>query len=411
MSTSRTKRPAAKRQRGRRTKPARRKRTRPNSAETAIASLAHEVRTPLTGILALGELLAASDLPTRERRWALALKSAAEHLAQLTTLVVDGVKAGRGKLRLAAGRFAPRRLAESVATTLAARADAKGLAAEVTIASDLPELVAGEPVRLRAALENLVDNAIKFTEAGQVALAVRAEPTTRGRMRLVFTVTDSGVGMSKQEIARLFRPFTQASADVADRFGGAGLGLVFVKRLARQMGGDISVASARGRGSTFRLTVVVEPVQLDAATAAPSGAAAPATGLHVLCAEDNPYGRVILNTILTELGHRVDFVGTGEAAINAVAAGAYDMVLMDLTLPGIDGIEATQRIRELTAPASRIPIVGISGHSAPGHETAARAAGMDAFLIKPLSPSALAETIATSRPRLLEVRRSVRGSA
>src|ERR1700674_5312609 len=133
---------------------------RPNAAETAVAALAHEVRTPLTSILALGELLAASDLPERERRWAVAVKSAAEHLAQLTTLVVDGVKAKTGALHLVPGRFAPRRLAEAVAATLSARADAKGLTAQVTIASDLPELVVGDSVRLRAALENLVDNAI-----------------------------------------------------------------------------------------------------------------------------------------------------------------------------------------------------------------------------------------------------------
>jgi CheY-like chemotaxis protein len=383
---------------------------RSNASEAAVAALAHEVRTPLTGILALGELLAASDLPARERRWALAVKSAAEHLAQLTTLVVDGVKAGSGKLRLASGRFSPRRLAESVATTLAARADAKGLAAEATIAPDLPELVAGEPVRLRAALENLVDNAIKFTETGQVTFVAAAEPASRGRMRLIFSITDSGIGVSKQEIGRLFRPFTQANVDVADRFGGAGLGLVFVKRLAKEMGGDVTVTSTPKRGSTFRLTVLVEPVQPDHTTAVPAGAAALAANLSLLCAEDNPYGRVILNTILTELGHRVDFVGTGEAAIDAVAAGSHDMVLMDITLPGIDGIEATRRIRALVGPVSRIPIIGISGHSDPGNDTAARAAGMDAYLVKPLSPSALAETIASSQQRL-GLRRSARGSA
>ena len=408
--TNRVKRSTTKRPHNKRRQSAQHKRARPNASEAAVAALAHEVRTPLTGILALGELLAASDLPARERRWALAVKSAAEHLAQLTTLVVDGVKAGSGKLRIASGRFSPRRLAESVATTLSARADAKGLAAEATISPDLPELVAGEPVRLRAALENLVDNAVKFTEIGQVALAATAEPASRGRMRLAFTITDSGIGMSKQEIGRLFRPFSQANVDVPDRFGGAGLGLVFVKRLAKEMGGDVTVTSAPKRGSTFRLTVLVEPVQPDHTTADPSGTVAPAASLTLLCAEDNPYGRVILNTILTELGHRVDFVGTGEAAIDAVAAGSHDMVLMDITLPGIDGIEATRRIRALSGAVSMIPIIGISGHSAPESDTTARAAGMNAYLVKPLSPSALADTIATSQQGL-GVRRSARGSA
>jgi CheY-like chemotaxis protein len=361
----------------------------------AVAALAHEVRTPLTGILALGELLAASDLPERERRWAVAVKSAAEHLAQLTTLVVDGVKAKRGRLDLATAAFAPRRLAEAVAATLAARADAKGLTCEVMISADLPERVVGESVRLRAALENLVDNAIKFTDRGAVGFAASAEPAARGRVRLIFAVTDSGIGMTKAEIGRLFRPFAQASREMASRFGGAGLGLVFVRRLAKAMGGDVTVASRRGRGSTFRLTAIVEEAEAEHKTAARGqvGADGPAPSLRILCAEDNPYGRVILNTILTELGHRVDFVGTGEGAVETVAAGAHDMVLMDVTLPGIDGIEATRRIRALAGDVARTPIVGISGRATPGDEAAARAAGMNAYLVKPLSPSALAAII------------------
>jgi CheY-like chemotaxis protein len=366
----------------------------------AVAALAHEVRTPLTGILALGELLAASDLPERERRWAVAVKGAAEHLAQLTTLVVDGVKAKGGRLDLATGHFAPRRLAEAVAATLVARADAKGLTAEVTISSNLPESAVGESVRLRAALENLIDNAIKFTERGEVGFSAWAEPAARRRVRLIFMVTDSGIGMTKAEIGRLFRPFAQVSRDVASRFGGAGLGLVFVRRLAKAMGGDVTVASKPGRGSTFRLTAVVEQAEAEhkPATHGQVGAAGPAASLRILCAEDNPYGRVILNTILTELGHRVDFVGTGEGAVEMVAAAAHDMVLMDVTLPDIDGIEATRRIRGLAGGVARIAIIGISGRDGPNDQAAARAAGMDAYLVKPLSPSTLARVIAAHAP-------------
>jgi CheY-like chemotaxis protein len=380
-----------------------RRRAPPSQAvESAVAALAHEVRTPLTGILALGELLAASDLPERERRWAQAVRSAAEHLAQLTTLVVDGVKAKGGKLNLAADPFAPRRLAEAVAATLSARAEAKGLTTEVTIAPDLPDVVTGESVRLRAALENLVDNAIKFTDRGHVVFAARSEPAERDRVRLVFTVTDTGVGMTKAEIGRLFRPFAQANREVAARFGGAGLGLVFVRRLAKAMGGGVTVESTPGGGSTFRLSVVVAEAAAD--EAGPHGpAGAPAGGarrsLRILCAEDNPYGRVILNTILTELGHRVDFAGSGEAVVEAAAAGGHDLILMDVTLPGIDGVEATRRIRALAGNPRRIPIVGVSGHAGPGDEAAARAAGMDAYLVKPLSPSALAAVIAAATQR------------
>ena len=365
------------------------------AVEAALAALAHEVRTPLTGILALGELLAASDLPEREREWALAVKSAAEHLAQLTTLVVDGVKAGTRGLVLRADLFRPRRLIDAIAATLIARARTKNLSAEVTIADDLPEMVMGDPVRLRAALENLIDNAVKFTERGTVALRVTVKRARRDRVRLDFEVADSGIGLTGAEIKRLGRPFSQAGAETARRFGGSGLGLVLVKRMAEAMGGNLTIRSVPGRGSTFHLHVIMQTAlggSTDTERSVPVPAPRP---LRVLCAEDNPYGRVVLNTILTELGHRADFVGTGEAAIEAVGRG-YDLVLMDVTLSGLDGISATRRIRALASPAARVPIVGLSGRSRPGEEAAARSAGMDDYLVKPVSPSALARALMRS---------------
>ena len=163
--------------------------------EAALAALAHEVRTPLTGILALGELLEASDLPARERQWAVGVKSAAEHLARLTTLIVDGARAKRKRLASPQLSFDPRALAHAVGLGLSARAAAKGLTAELALAESVPSCVVGDPVRLRAALENLIDNAVKFTEQGEVGLKVDSEPAGRGRIRLKFTVHDSGVGL------------------------------------------------------------------------------------------------------------------------------------------------------------------------------------------------------------------------
>ncbi len=301
-----------------------RRRTPADAVELALATLAHEIRTPLHGILALSELIAAGELPERERQWAKLIKGGAEHLTQLATLVVDGARAGRRGLVLHAEPFRPRALAEAVGATLEARAQAKGLAAEVTIANDWPDLVTGDRVRLRAALENLADNAVKFTENGRVTLMAEARAASRGKHRLIFTVTDSGIGLSPKEVARLFRPFSQANADVARRFGGAGLGLAFVQRLAKAMDGGLKVESRPGRGSTFRLTVTVAaaPESARAGTEGPATQAVTgAKSLRILCAEDNPYARVVLNTILTELGHRLDFAGTGEAAVVAVAGG------------------------------------------------------------------------------------------
>jgi CheY-like chemotaxis protein/nitrogen-specific signal transduction histidine kinase len=375
-----------------------RRRAAARTTEAALAAFAHDIRTALTGILALGELLASSGLGERERRWATGIKTSAEHLASLTTLAIDAAKADAGALTLQQQPFRPRRLIEALAEALAARAETKGLDVDVTIADDLPDLLIGDPVRLRAALENLIDNAVKFTERGAIRLEARAAAAGRGRQKLLITVTDSGIGLSRAEIKRLFRPFTQANAEIARRYGGAGLGLVVVKSLARLMGGDLTVTSTPGRGSAFRLTAVLPVAPAETSSGARAQQTqAPARRLSVLCVEDNPYGRVILNTILTELGHRADFVASGEEAVDAVKRG-YDVVLMDVTLPGIDGLEATRRIRALAGGAAGTPIIGISGRTAPGDDEAARAAGMDFYLRKPLSPSGLSEAIAAVVP-------------
>jgi two-component system, sensor histidine kinase len=375
----------------RRTQPKRARKPRPRAIEIALAGLAHDIRTPLTGILALSQLLQASELPKRERGWAEAIRGAADHLARLTTLVVDAAKADSTGLVLRDEPFSPRELAQSVAGSLTARAQGKALDVEIDIAERLPGRVSGDEVRLRSALENLVDNAVKFTERGRVGFTAAAVGAGRGRVRLTFTVADSGIGITAADLKRLFRPFAQASVEVARRYGGAGLGLVFVKRIAKAMGGDLVVTSKPGRGSTFRLTVVMK----NAASAVPRGAqgAKPVAGLHVLCVEDNPYGRIVHSAVLRELGHAVSFVGSGEAAVETVAGNEHDVVLMDIALSGIDGIEATRRIRALPAPAGRIPIIGVSGRTEPHDAAAAMAAGMNAYLRKPASPAELNEAL------------------
>jgi two-component system, sensor histidine kinase len=379
-------------------KPARRRTRRrvafARPADAALAAFAHDIRTALTGILALGELLATSNLGDRERRWAAGVKGSAEHLASLTTLVIDAAKAQTDGITLQREVFRLPRLIEAVADTMTARAENKGLSADVTVARDLPEMLVGDPIRLRAALENLIDNAVKFTDRGGIRLDVRTKRARHGRIKLLVTVSDSGIGLTGGEVKRLFRPFAQANRDIARRYGGSGLGLVVVKLLAKLMGGDVTVTSRPGRGSSFQFSAKL-PVARDdqAASALARQSATPTRHLAILCAEDNPYGRVILNTILTELGHRTDFVGSGEEAIEAVKRG-YDLVLMDVMMPGIDGLEATRRIRALAGAAALTPIVGMTGRTQADDEQAARASGMGAYLRKPLSPSALSEAIA-----------------
>ena len=259
--------------------------------------------------------------------------------------------------------------------------------------------MSGDPVRLRAALENLIDNAVKFTDGGGVGLKVSAgRGPAKGKLRVAFAVSDSGIGLTLAEIKRLFRPFSQANVGIASRFGGAGLGLASVRQIAKAMGGDVTVSPRKG-GATFTLEVTLVRGEAEkSATSGADGTMGRLRGLHILSVEDNPFGRVVLNAVLTELGHQAEFIGRGEAAIERVAAGGFDAVLMDMVLPGIDGIEAIRRIRRLRSPHGRIPIIGISGRSS--DQAAAVAAGADGFLVKPVSPRALATALLeASRPR------------
>ncbi|KWV54124.1 hybrid sensor histidine kinase/response regulator [Bradyrhizobium macuxiense] len=359
--------------------------------ETALAAFAHEVRTPLTGILAISNLLATSDLGERERRWVDTIKTGAEHLASLATLFVDAARSEGPGLEVRQDFFDLRTLARHAGDSLAGRAAAKGLQATVEVSDRLPAFAVGDPVRLRAALENLIDNAVKFTEQGGIALRVTPVRAPKGKIGVAFAISDSGIGLTLQEVRRLFQPFSQANVSIASRFGGAGLGLSSVKQLARAMGGDIVAAQRDGGGTTFTLSVVLAPARGPVSIMSDDAGARASQGLRLLSVEDNPFGRVVLNTILTELGHHAEFIGQGEAAADRVGQGAFDAVLMDMVLPGIGGVEAIRRIRALPPPHGRVAIIGISGRSE--DEAAARAAGADAFLVKPVSPRALATAL------------------
>jgi two-component system, sensor histidine kinase len=367
--------------------------------EAAMAAFAHEVRTPLTGILAISNLLATSDLDERERRWVDTIKAGAEHLASLATLFVDAARSHGPGLAIRQDFFDLRTLARNAGDSLMGRAAAKGLQASVEISERLPAFAVGDPVRLRAALENLIDNAVKFTEQGAVALEVAARSRAKGKVEISFAISDSGIGLTLAEVKRLFRPFSQANVSIASRFGGAGLGLSSVKQLARAMGGDVVTTQRKGGGTTFTLAVVLAPASEPASDASGVGRDASATSsraLRLLSVEDNPFGRVVLNTILTELGHQAEFIGQGEAAAERLAQGtldqgSFDAVLMDMLLPGIGGVEAIRRIRALAPPLGHVPIIGISGRGE--DEAAARGAGADAFLVKPVSPRALATAL------------------
>lgn len=365
--------------------------------EAALAAFAHEVRTPLTGILAVSDLLATSELGARERRWVETIKTGAEHLAALATLFVDAARSSQSGIEIRQDFFDLRVFARSAGDSLAGRAAAKGLKSSVDISDKLPAFAVGDPVRLRAALENLIDNAVKFTDQGNVMLKVSPVRAAKGKIGIIIKVSDSGIGLSLAEIKRLFRPFSQANVTIAARFGGAGLGLSSVRQLARAMGGDIEVAPRRGGGTVFTLSILLSRAEGPAVEADTAAMPGEHRAMRVLSVEDNPFGRVVLNAILTELGHKAEFIGRGEDAAARVEQGDFDAVLMDMVLPGIDGIEAIRQIRALTSASGQIPIIGVSGRG--DDEAASRQAGADAFLVKPVSPRALATALLEARRR------------
>ena len=359
--------------------------------EAVLATFAHEVRTPLTGVLAISDLLATSDLGERERRWVETIKASAEHLSALATLFVDAARSKASALTLRHDVFDLRVLLRTAADSLVGRAAAKGLSTTIAVAEDLPLFVLGDAVRLRAALENLIDNAVKFTAAGAIVMTVHRARAPKDKAGIHFALADSGVGISAAELRRLFRPFSQANVSIAQRFGGAGLGLSSVRQLARAMGGDVTVAAQRTGGAVFTLTAMLD-LAPEAEDAADDIAFESPRALRILSVEDNPFGRVVLNAILQELGHQTEFIGRGEDAGDRLAQGGFDLVLMDMVLPGINGVEAIRRIRARTGGLGRIPIIGVSGRDS--DEKPALAAGADAFLLKPVSPRALAQTVA-----------------
>lgn len=368
-----------------------------NPIEAALAAFAHEVRTPLTGILAVSDLLATSDLDERERRWVDTIKAGAEHLAGLATLFVDAARSGHAELGVRQDFFDLRILARTAGDSLAGRAAAKGLRPTVTVSDTLPPFAIGDAIRLRAALENLIDNAVKFTERGEVGLDVAAKSLRGRKVAVTFTISDSGIGLSLAEIKKLFKPFSQANVSIAARFGGAGLGLSSVKQIARAMGGDITAAARDGGGTVFTLTVVLQQAELSKQPAASGDAEADTPSLRILSVEDNPFGRVVLNAILTELGHVTEFVSQGEVALERLLRGGFDVVLMDMVLPGINGVETIRRIRALAGDPGRVAVIGVSGRNS--DEAAALAAGAHAFLVKPVSPRSLAAALQAATRR------------
>ncbi|OQW34793.1 MAG: hypothetical protein A4E19_17920 [Nitrospira sp. SG-bin1] len=364
-----------------------------------LATMSHELRTPMNGVLGCTQLLKDTSLTHQQRQLIETMHRSAEALLTLVNDILDFSKIEAGKMMLEVANVNLRALIGDVTTLAEGLASQKGLAVAVNIDADVPEEFRGDPIRLRQILFNLVGNAIKFTKQGGVTIAIsslkRDTSDESDVVVLQWSVQDTGIGMTPDQEAHLFKAYAQADASVARRFGGTGLGLMICRQLVELMGGTITVNSQFGQGSTFIYTTKLLPAIHREAVMSPSGANHGGEGdqvgpLRVLVADDNEINQVVACKFLQKLGCLVEVARTGSEAVEAITRTSYDVVLMDCEMPEMDGYEATREVRRREeGTLNHLPIIALTGHTSDEEAQKCRQAGMDRIVTKPVTLTVL----------------------
>ena len=357
-----------------------------------LGVISHELRTPMNGVLGAAQLLNATRLEPTQREYLSIIRNSGDNLLSLLNDILDMTKIEAGKMTFETVDVTVADLHKRVVGPFQAQAEAKGLTFTVRQEGEIPAVVRGDPLRVCQVIHNLLSNAVKFTDAGEIIYTVRGERMGDGRARFDFVVRDSGAGISPEDIERLFQPFTQVDASSTRRFGGTGLGLTISRRMANIMGGDITVESAPGEGSTFTFSAEAEVVEWAREEEAAPIAAEVEGGqaLSVLVVEDHPVNRMILEAWMGSAGHSSATAENGQIAIEAASEQRFDLIVMDVNMPVMDGLTATRAIRAGDGPNADTPIVVLSASARTEDHQAGLDAGADAYLNKPIDFAALA---------------------
>ncbi len=362
-----------------------------------LATMSHEIRTPLNAVLGLNELMLHSSLDSQQRRHAELIGSSGRLLLALINDILDVSRIEAGHLQLTSAPFSIRSAAEGVVALMQERALAKGLALQFEVEPDEDALIQGDVIRIQQILFNLIGNAIKFTDRGAVQVGIEVQPGAGRALTLHLVVSDTGIGIADSAMPTLFDRFTQADSTTMRRYGGSGLGLAITREIVQMMGGTIATTSTPGLGSRFAVAIpscFVDRGEPVAAATEPALSAPSRPPLRILVAEDNDVNQILINAVLTRMGHVVHLVADGQLAVEAVRRGDYDLVLMDLQMPGMDGMEATQAIRALGGAQAGLPIIAMTANAFEADRQACLAAGMDDYIAKPIDMEQLARALA-----------------